>query len=174
MASDPISWGNDTADREAKQASLQSPAQQLIVISNVKPLHLPEENTRLDISYMFQEHRLLPWLTALENVIAPVDDDKRQKALMMLEALGLGADIDKMPDELSGGMKQRVSLARALLYGKSVLILDEPFAALDEAIKKRSAELVRSETVDKTVILVSHNSNDYKLVFDNYRILTVK
>ena len=128
-----------------------------------------------EIAYMFQEHRLLPFATAYENVTAvtDVDKDADARARDLLEELDLGNDLDKMPDEMSGGMKQRVSLARALIYDKPVLILDEPFAALDEAVKRKAAQMIRRESVDKTVILVSHNADDYKLIFDDYRVLTL-
>ena len=128
-----------------------------------------------EIADMFQEHRLLPFATAYENVTAvtDVDKDADARARDLLEELELGNDLDKMPDEMSGGMKQRVSLARALIYDKPVLILDEPFAALDEAVKRKAAQMIRRESVDKTVILVSHNADDYKLIFDDYRVLTL-
>lgn len=128
-----------------------------------------------EIAYMFQEHRLLPFATAYENVTAVTDANKDAdaRARDLLEELELGNDLDKMPDEMSGGMKQRVSLARALIYDKPVLILDEPFAALDEAVKRKAAQMIRRESVDKTVILVSHNADDYKLIFDDYRVLTL-
>lgn len=128
-----------------------------------------------EIAYMFQEHRLLPFATAYENVTAVTDANKDAdaRARDLLEELELGNDLDKMPDEMSGGMKQRVSLARALIYDKPVLILDEPFAALDEAVKRKAAQMISRESVDKTVILVSHNADDYKLIFDDYRVLTL-
>ena len=129
---------------------------------------------REDISYVFQEARLFPWESALQNVTAPVGRGYTDEAIGLLSALGLGDDISKLPGELSGGMRQRVSLARALLYNKKILLLDEPFSSLDGEMKKRAAELIREKSADKTVLLVSHSPEDAELVFGSSATVSVK
>ena len=90
----------------------------------------------LRAAVVFQEDRLLPWYTALENV-ALVSDERR--AVEILQRLGLAEAVDEKPAALSGGMRRRVAIARALAYGGDVLLLDEPFAGLDEEAKERAA-----------------------------------
>lgn len=111
------------------------------------------------VSYAFQEPRLLPGVSALDNVNLVLGDTKKTLSLAQswLEAVGLGADQGKTPEQLSGGMRQRVSLVRALAYGGEVFLLDEPFAALDTDRKQAMMALVREKTAGKTVILVTHD-----------------
>ena len=108
-------------------------------------------------SYVFQEPRLFPWLTALENVseVSNVEIAKRYLALMKLEN-----DLDKYPQELSGGMKQRVSIARALAYAPDLVLMDEPFKGLDSELRREIRELVFEELRGKTVIMVTHDESD--------------
>ena len=115
-----------------------------------------------EISYCFQESRLFPGLTALRNVTCVLPDPKggEPAARELLIALGLEDALGKYPNELSGGMKQRVALARALAADRPILLLDEPFTALDAERKESVRALVRSKTEDKTLILVSHDSQD--------------
>lgn len=86
----------------------------------------------------FQEDRLMPWLTVLDNVslTLPAEKKRARRALGMqwLDRVGLADAADCYPSELSGGMKRRVALARALAYNGDILLLDEPFRALDEAL----------------------------------------
>lgn len=115
------------------------------------------------VAYAFQDDRLFPWLTVLENVTVVLNgnkEEKKQKATEILQNIGLGGDINKYPEELSGGMKQRVAIARALAYDADVLLLDEPFRALDETTAKSVAEYLFDMTKDKTVIFVTHDKND--------------
>ncbi len=94
------------------------------------------------ISMVFQEDRLLPWLTALENT-ALVREGSTAEASRLLAAVGLSGEEQKLPGELSGGMQRRVAIARALNFGGDVLLLDEPFKGLDEALRTRVIAAVR-------------------------------
>ncbi|MBO5305380.1 MAG: ABC transporter ATP-binding protein [Clostridia bacterium] len=120
----------------------------------------------------FQEPRLFPWLTVKQNVTAVLEDKNADSiAEKWLSAVGLTADLDKYPSELSGGMAQRVALARALAYGGDLLLLDEPFSAVDEATKAPLLDLIREYAKDHAIILVTHNEEEAKLL--NAKILTL-
>lgn len=109
---------------------------------------------------VFQEPRLLPWLSAEENVsIVMPHGTQGQDALMLLKKLGLADSAEKHPCELSGGMQQRAALARALAYAPDLLLLDEPFRALDAASKALAIDAV-NERADCAVILVTHSPEE--------------
>lgn len=109
---------------------------------------------------IFQEPRLLPWLSAEENVsIVMPHGTQGQDALMLLKKLGLADSAEKHPCELSGGMQQRAALARALAYAPDLLLLDEPFRALDAASKALAIDAV-NERADCAVILVTHSPEE--------------
>ena len=115
------------------------------------------------ISYIFQEPRLYDWMDVTKNVsiVSPLPKKQaEEKAKEILSALGLGDSLKSLPRELSGGMKQRVSIARAIAYEPDVLLLDEPFKALDEEMKKSVAEYLFSAMKGKTVIMVTHDLTD--------------
>lgn len=114
------------------------------------------------VSIAFQEPRLFPWLTVRENLLSALPQSERRAGEERLSALlaemGL-SDVEGLyPRELSGGMKSRVSLARALLYSGDLLLLDEPFSALDEEMRQELATRLRRELKKegKTAILVTH------------------
>ena len=117
----------------------------------------------LAVSTVFQEDRLIPWKTVLENVALFADGTERaaaapaDRAAYYLRALGLGDVLQSFPDELSGGMKRRVALARALAHNFDMLVLDEPFTGLDEAAKRNAIELVSRETAGKMLLLATHD-----------------
>lgn len=109
---------------------------------------------------VFQEPRLLPWLSADENVSIVIPHGTQgQDALMLLKKLGLADSAEKHPCELSGGMQQRAALARALAYAPDLLLLDEPFRALDAASKALAIDAV-NERADCAVILVTHSPEE--------------
>ena len=133
-----------------------------------------------DIGMMFQTSVLFPWRTILQNVLMPVEIfgwDKKEytpKALELLEAVGLGSFVKAYPAQLSGGMQQRASLARVLLYDPEVLLLDEPFGALDEFTRENmNLELLKIWTeTGKTVIFVTHNINEAVFLSDRVVVMT--
>ena len=114
------------------------------------------ENRKL--SFAFQEPRLLPWLTALENV-ALVSD--RERARAFFTQLDLQNELHEKAGVLSGGQKQRVSLARAYAYSNDVVLLDEPFAGLDEENKRRAADLIKTA---RLAVVVTHDPDDALLL----------
>ena len=110
------------------------------------------------ISFCFQEDRLLPWKTVLDNVAlaAPGIDAARH----YLSLVGLSGEENSYPDTLSGGMKRRASLARALAYEADILLMDEPFRALDDQTHAQMLALVRQAAKDKLLVLVTHDESD--------------
>lgn len=120
------------------------------------------------VSYLFQQPRLLPWLTALENVnmVLSAHDATRSEAQRWLEAVGLGADAHKYPHALSGGMRQRVSLARALAYDGEIFLLDEPLKGLDAETRMDMLALLRKHTAGKTVLLATHDETEAEALAD--------
>ena len=111
-----------------------------------------------NVSFLFQEPRLCPWLTALENVNLVLGDKKETLpfAKNLLADAGLAESLDRYPSELSGGMQHRVALVRALAYPAPLVLLDELFSGLDAETKSQMIALVRRETEQKTVVLVTH------------------
>ena len=127
-------------------------------------LQQPDEGTVSGLdgrraAVVFQEDRLLPWLSALENV-ALVSDVSRARET--LASVGLAGSEHLLPKELSGGMKRRVSLARALAYGGDVLLLDEPFSGLDEAAKRLAAAAIRQAKLP--VLVITHDEDEAALL----------
>ena len=116
------------------------------------------ERTARRLSFVFQEPRLLPWLTAEENVrLVLPDAHQDEDAAAWLSRFGLSDAAGKLPAELSGGMQQLVSLARALVCAPDLLLLDEPFKALDAAAKQNAIATV-SDGTDAAIILVTHDA----------------
>lgn len=106
------------------------------------------------ISFVFQEDRLLEHLTAIENLNLVNNNQEKNKRI--LETLGLEDDINQPTKILSGGMKRRVAIGRALTYPHDILILDEPFKGLDLERKKKTIDLIKTIEQGKTLLLITH------------------
>jgi len=135
---------------------------------------------RRDVGIMFQAPVLLPWRSVCDNVLLPTEVfriDKgtaRSRALELLDLVGLKGFEDKHPWELSGGMQQRASLARVLVSDPDILLMDEPFSALDEFTRERlNLELAKiHESFGRTVLYVTHNIEE--AVFLSDRVVVMK
>ena len=114
------------------------------------------------VSAVFQEPRLLPWRTALENVMLPIAGrpDSRDAAVSHLEKLELADAVGLYPDELSGGMQQRVSLARAMVFAPDLLVLDEAFKGLDVGLRGRVLTLLAGSLQNTSVLLATHSEEE--------------
>jgi NitT/TauT family transport system ATP-binding protein len=136
--------------------------------------------TRRDVGVVFQSSILLPWRTVLENVLLPAEilglemRAARQRAQDLLRLVKLEGFEDKMPRQLSGGMQQRASIARALLHDPKVLLMDEPFGALDAMTREQmNLELQRIWMESgKTVILITHSIPEAILLGDRVFVMT--
>lgn len=138
------------------------------------------DGPRRDIGMMFQKAVMFPWRTTLENVMLPVEVfgwNKREyteKARELLGVVGLGDFTGAYPWQLSGGMQQRAALCRVLIYDPSILLLDEPFGALDEFTRETmDLELLRLwAQTEKTAVLVTHNINEAVFMSDRIAVMT--
>lgn len=142
-----------------------------IALGTLTPTSGTVTNSFRKTAAVFQEPRLLPWRTALENVNLALEDNgkTRAKALLPLKQLGLGDAADKYPRELSGGMQQRVALARAMAVDADLLILDEPFKAMDEALRRDVIALVGQ--THAAILLVTHEESEAQAL--NCNIITL-
>ena len=155
-----------------------SPASGGAVYWHGQPVHDESPN----VSIVFQSFALFPWLTVIENVEAPLEArgmqpiDRHKRALRILDAVGLDGFESAYPKELSGGMKQRVGVARALVVEPEVLFMDEPFSALDVL----TAETLRGELLElwlgrkiptRAIFIVTHNIEEAVVLADRIIVL---
>ena len=149
------------------------------ILCEGRPVTGPDPNR---IGVVFQEANLFPWLTAIDNVAFPLalrhvkPVERRRRALEMLRLVRLEDFAGRYPHELSGGMRQRVSIARGLVQDPPVLLMDEPFAALDEQTRMAMGdELLRiwSET-RKTVVFVTHSLTEAVYLADEVAVMSAR
>ena len=112
----------------------------------------------LRVGILFQEDRLLPWHTALKNVMLAMEHPSQEEARILLDALEIGDSADAYPAVLSGGMKRRAALARAIAFSPDVLLLDEPFSGIDEQIKGRISPFIQKSV--PLIMFSTHNVKD--------------
>ncbi|KHT61864.1 hydrogenase expression protein [Photobacterium gaetbulicola] len=118
-----------------------------------------------NLAYMAQQDLLLPWLNVLGNVclshrFGASQDANIPKAMALLDAVGLADKAEVMPNQLSGGMRQRVALARTLMQDKPVVLMDEPFSALDAVTRHKLQSLSARLLAGKTVLLITHDPQE--------------
>jgi len=130
-----------------------------------------------DRAVVFQNHSLLPWLTVYDNVRLAVDQvfkksksrrERHDWTVLNLELVHMGHAMDRRPDEISGGMKQRVGIARALAMEPKVLLMDEPFGALDSLTRTHMQDSLMEiqADLDNTVIMITHDVDEAVLLSD--------
>ncbi|KQN76412.1 glycine betaine/L-proline ABC transporter ATP-binding protein [Devosia sp. Leaf64] len=147
-------------------------------VASCSPAKL-REIRRQKIAMVFQHFALFPHRTIAENaayglkVKGVSSDERREQALIALEQVGLSSWADSLPADLSGGMQQRVGLARALATDPQVLLMDEPFGALDPLIRKEMQEelLVLQRTLKKTIVFITHDLNEALMLGDRIAIM---
>ncbi|RIK33534.1 MAG: ABC transporter ATP-binding protein [Chloroflexi bacterium] len=134
-----------------------------------------------EIGFVFQKTNLMPWRTVIQNVLLPVEVQQgragaaeRERARQLLTLMGLRDFEDSYPSQLSGGMNQRVALARALLYQPHLLLMDEPFGALDALTRERlNLELLRLHAAQaRTIVMVTHDIAEAVFLADRVIVLS--
>src|SRR6202047_1256315 len=140
----------------------------------------PMTGPRTSIGIMFQDATLLPWKSAYDNVLFPIRVLKRplasyrDGARQLLERVGLDGFMHKKPHELSGGMRQRVAICRALVYDPELLLMDEPFSALDAITRDEMNELLLAlwRPSTKTALFVTHSIREAVFLADRVLVMT--
>jgi len=147
---------------------------------------VPINGTGTDRAVVFQQYTLFPWMTALQNVIFGIKQVKKhlshahlkEIAVEYLEKVGLSEFIDKLPGELSGGMQQRVAIARALAVNPKILLMDEPFGAIDAKnriiLQELLLKLWNDDEERKTVVFVTHDIDEALLLSDTILFMEPK
>lgn len=131
------------------------------------------EKTSGKIGYVFQEDRILPWLTVAENIKIVNQKGSDKEVQYYIDLVGLNGYEKFYPDELSGGMKQRCAIARALYFGSDFLLMDEPFKSLDYILKQKMlADLLEIHKVQKnSILMVTHDIDEALTVGDKILVL---
>ena len=156
-------------------AGLIDPTQGEIYLGGTQ-VHEPSDQ----VGVVFQRPVLLPWRTILENVTMPLriarqlDERSMNRARSLLDTVGLSKFVSNYPKELSGGMQQRVSIARALIKGPSVVLMDEPFGALDEFTRESmNEELLRIWSLERsTILFITHSISEAVFMSDRIGVMT--
>jgi NitT/TauT family transport system ATP-binding protein len=163
-------------------SGLHPPASGVLTLDE-KPIVGPLKS----VGMAFQNSNLLPWRTAVDNVLLPLEivqphrsrirsekNQYRQKAKSLLESVGLGGFTDKFPWELSGGMQQRTSICRALIHEPEILMLDEPFGALDAFTREELWCALRDLQAERkvTVMLVTHDLREAVFLADTVYVMS--
>jgi NitT/TauT family transport system ATP-binding protein len=156
-------------------AGLLAPSEGTVVVDGT-----PVRRPRRDVALVFQRPALLPWRTVLGNVLLPVEilglpmKEHRAHAIALLDAAGLGDVHGRLPHELSGGMQQRVALCRALVQRPRVLLMDEPFSALDALTRAELADRLQELHMGlrATTVFVTHSIQEAVLLADRVAVLT--
>jgi len=149
------------------------------ILCHARPIADPDPER---VGVVFQEASLFPWLSALDNIEFPLAlrgtprEDRARRSAAMLSLVGLDGFGERYPHELSGGMKQRVSIARGLVQDPPVLLMDEPFAALDEQTRMTMGhELLRIwSATEKTVVFVTHSLTEAVYLADEVLVMSAR
>jgi|SRR5579872_154832 len=155
-------------------AGLLFPTSGEVILANA-----PVRGPQRDVGVVFQNPVLLPWRSVIDNVLLPIEflrlpvEEHRARAVELLKMVKLEEFADALPRQLSGGMRQRASLCRALIHDPGILLMDEPFSALDAITRDELAvELLRVwQATRKTVIFVTHSIREAAFLSD--RVLTM-
>jgi len=125
------------------------------------------------VGYVFQEDRILPWLTVFENIKLVNEMGSDEELLEFIQMAGLTGYENFYPDELSGGMKQRCSIARALYFGSDFLLMDEPFKSLDYILKMQMLKDLRAihEKQQNSILMVTHDIEEALMIADKILVL---
>jgi NitT/TauT family transport system ATP-binding protein len=161
-----------------KLVSGLTPATRGAVVIDGRPVREPFP----DVGFVFQSAVLLPWRTVLDNVLFSIEmlgqprESYRSRALALIELAGLAGFERKYPRELSGGMQQRVALCRALVHDPSLLLMDEPFGALDAMTREEMGlELLRVwDERPKTILFVTHSIPEAILLADRVVVMSAR
>ncbi|MGI5238495.1 ABC transporter ATP-binding protein [Dactylosporangium sp. CA-139066] len=140
----------------------------------------PVARPRRDVALMFQRPALLPWRSVLTNVLLPLEirggvrAEDRDRARALLDSVGLAGFHRRLPHELSGGMQQRVAMCRALIQRPSVLLMDEPFSALDALTREELAGQLQQLHLEMrpTTVFVTHSIQEAVLLADRVAVLS--
>ncbi len=156
-------------------SGLLTPSEGTIILEGARVLGPPR-----GVGIVFQDANLMPWRTVLQNITLPLEIARTPRvraaalASELIELVGLSGFEDSLPRDLSGGMAQRVAIARALVHDPDILLLDEPFGALDALTRERMrSEMLRIwHARQKTVVMVTHSINEALFLADRVLVLS--